>query len=164
MGFLRTKTIKGNEYLYYVENKYKSGKIVQKSKKYLGRVLEFEKEKDLEVDSEIFTTLSFDASIMKLIGTELLNRGFDQKKEIFEKGNITVNLRKKKVWNKNREIAIKMNQGYLCNYNLKKLLNFKVEEDWNYKDIGLNLANILANNGIKPKPEEFITIVQSMLN
>jgi len=38
MSFIRTKTIKGNQYSYLVENKRINGKVVQKNLQYLGRV------------------------------------------------------------------------------------------------------------------------------
>jgi len=38
MSFMRTKTIKGNQYQYLVENKRVNGKVMQKCVKYLGRV------------------------------------------------------------------------------------------------------------------------------
>ena len=45
MAFLRIKKVKGNEYAYLVENKWKSGSR-QKVKGYIGRVHRFDKKED----------------------------------------------------------------------------------------------------------------------
>ena len=37
MSFVRTKTIKGNQYYYLVENKRVNGRVIQKCLKYLGK-------------------------------------------------------------------------------------------------------------------------------
>ena len=89
MTFVRTKKIKGNEYAYIVENKWKKrgNKVKQKTKKYLGRVYRFDRVNvmdfyehyDISDVDEYLKQNSKDKIILDLIKLGLFNYGFEEK-------------------------------------------------------------------------------------
>jgi len=73
MTFIRTKRIKGHKYAYLVRNYWTKKGSRQKSKKYLGRVVEFPKVKDIDFFFYFGRNYSpRDKTVLQLV-TDLLN-------------------------------------------------------------------------------------------
>ena len=124
MAFIRTKKIKGAEYAYIVENKWKkrSKKVKQKTKKYLGRVYRFDKKKDIgffefhSVSDEIkyVEERKKEDIIVDLVKWELIKHGFNEEKAGFVNGDCIFKVKERKVVNsKGNKIALAFNEGYL---------------------------------------------------
>jgi hypothetical protein len=99
------------------------------------------------------------AEIVKdLARYELIMRGFEQKGNILVKDKLNFNLELNKFVNKNGEeekAVIEMNEGFLCKYTLRKLINFKAWEDDEH-DIGIRLAKTFLETGLKVPEELFV--------
>jgi hypothetical protein len=148
--FIRTKKIKNNDYAYLVENQWVKGRIKQKVKKYLGRVHEVKRTGN---DSTVNKNYSKDDLLKKIMITELLNHGFEEKKNLLKKENIIINTKNLSVKNNKKNIVLRMNEGFMCKETIKKLFKIKKEEE---NTPGLKLANSFAEAGIKPDKEIFV--------
>ena len=164
--FGRVKKIKGKPYLYIVENKWRKGKVRQVVKKYLGRVFELEKMNN----KDFFGFFSINkindylkaksrAEIMKdLITLELFNHGFREKsKNKLKWGKITVDLGNRKIKIKKRNAVLKLNEGYLYEDIMKRLLEFSPKK--NKEKSGMELAQDFADSGISVPQEIFVGLV-----
>lgn len=194
MVFVRIKKINKNsngkkrtyKYAYLVENKWKpkskaqgpnkseKGKVMQKVKKYLGRVYEFDK-KDVMYEDFLDTDLmnyidikSPKEIVLDLVKWELVKHGFSVadggkgNKDIYEKDDCIVNVGKQKVLNKRgADIALSFNEGILCTFSLKKLLKFKFEGE--PEEIGYKVAKSMVELGIDTPKEAFVGIVQKII-
>jgi hypothetical protein len=134
MSFIRTKKIKGTEYAYIVENKWRKrrkNKVKQKTTKYLGRVFRFDRVSVLDffefykiedinkyLDEKSKYNILFD-----LIKLELTNHGFEEKKGLLEKEGCYFDFNEKRVrGSRSKKIAIAMNEGFLTNYAMKRMV------------------------------------------
>jgi hypothetical protein len=163
MSFIRTKKIKGAEYAYIVENRWRWKKTKQKAKKYLGRVYRHSKVnvKDFCVYYSIGNLDGYvessgkDEMIESLVELELHNHGFSLEDGIWSRDGCFVNLKERKVYN-NREndIALAFNEGYLTSYALRKLFCFEAE----CEEDGYDLAKMFVESGINVPKEIFIGI------
>ncbi|MBW2996433.1 hypothetical protein KY332_03975 [Candidatus Woesearchaeota archaeon] len=163
MAFIRTKKIKGAEYAYIVENRWKRKKTKQKSKKYLGRVYRFDRVNMMDfyefygisdVDKYL-AEKSKEEIIVDLIKLELFNHGFNEEKNCWRKGNCFLNLKEKKIYNeKGNNIALAFNEGFMTTYALRKLHNFRadVEEE------GYDFAKLFVEAGISIPKDVFVGI------
>jgi len=145
--FIRKKKIKGKEYAYLVENRYVKGKVKQKVKKYLGKVFKFERSSDFPVTT-VFDK-SREEAVKDLLKKELILRGFRVREGVLEKEGVVVDLDKCKVCFKNRNVCIELNEGFLCEYTLRRLLGLK-EGD------GYAVANALLGAGLKLSKDDFV--------
>jgi len=158
MGFIRIKKINGKEYAYLVENKWYKRGFKSKGKgsrqtvsKYLGRVYKFDK---VIVDKDFFqykhindgqqylVDNSYDKIIKDLIRWELYRHNIDSNEYKIDFGN-------KKVKQNSKLISIKINEGFLNNYTLRRLFNPK-------KDNSLYLAKCFVEAGIEVPKEVFV--------
>jgi len=169
MSFIRIKKIKGNEYAYLVQNKWRrcigrKGKSAkQKVKEYLGRVyrlgIEYKDKGFWEtVDSEPETYLRLatkDKIIHDLIRFELIRHGFANIKDKWKKDELEVDILKRKIVNKiNTRSVIAMNEGYMCSYNLKRI--FRYEQRGDITETGYELARLFVESGIDIPQEVFV--------
>ena len=132
--FLRTKEVKGNSYLYAVENTWKKKKgVKQKVKKYLGRVHTFRESKK-KVEFEEFLDLHYnfkfeeylennepDRIVSDLVRWELYKKGFSLEKDgRMKKRKLIVNTNnKRKVFSYNgKPFSIKSSEGFLNNLSI----------------------------------------------
>ncbi|MBD3248608.1 hypothetical protein GF336_01010 [Candidatus Woesearchaeota archaeon] len=159
--FIRTKKVKGYEYAYLVSNKLSRGKVKQKSRKYLGRVYRFDrKESDffdiytiVDVMGHIKEKKSSEI-IKEIVEWELYNHGFKQKEGIWRKDECFVDTAKKKVYNKkNSKAALAFNEGYLCEYGIRRLINFRKKND--ESDV-YRLAKLFVETGLNVPKEVFV--------
>jgi hypothetical protein len=167
--YIRTKNIPtkklSSTYAYLVKSKRRHSKVKQKNLKYLGRVyklnqleLSLQEYLNEDITSFIFNTPKKQV-ILKLIEFELLNHGFNRSNDgqfIFEQ--IKADLNKLKIKNNlNNNTVLEINEGFLCEYTINSMLNFKFP-NLNEKECGKYLANALLNTGIKLNQELFINL------
>ena len=162
MTFVRTKKIKGNEYAYIVENKWKKrgNKVKQKTKKYLGRVYRFDRVNvmdfyehyDISDVDEYLKQNSKDKIILDLIKLGLFNYGFEEKDGKFVRENCFFD--GKRFFSRRGKIALAFNEGFLSDFTLKRVLNFKadVEED------GAIFAKYFVESGLAVPQDVFVGI------
>ena len=154
MAFVRVKRISGGQYAYLVENNWTGKGARQKVSRYLGKIHAAEKSKSESLAA--FLKLSdlgkyvgendFAAIARDLIRLELHNHGV---KDVY------VNFQESRVLNaRGKEIAVAMNDGFLCSHTLKSLLEYRPEEDYS----GYKLADLITAAGIVPEQDVFIEL------
>ena len=157
MGFIRLKKINGKEYAYLVENKWYKRKFKNKNKgsrqkvsKYLGKVYFFDKEKDVEFinfkninDLEHYLKNNNKNQIVKdLVEWELFRNNIDKKEFI-------INFNDKKIKKKNKEVSLKLNEGFLNSYTLNRLFSLKSDDSY-------YLAKCFVEAGVEVPKEVFV--------
>ncbi|MCK5283354.1 MAG: hypothetical protein KAK00_08160 [Nanoarchaeota archaeon] len=183
MSFIRIKKIgnkngKKYEYGYVVENKWRKrlkkgkGGSRQKVSKYLGKVLRLEnideKIKDCgddgffefigNKDIEEYLKNKKRRIVNDLIRYELSLRGFDENKGIIERGGIRYELKQERFVNSDGEdekVLIEMNEGFLCRYTIRKLINFKARDE-DERENGVKLAKAFLGAGLRVPKEIFV--------
>jgi hypothetical protein len=155
MGFIRTKKISGNEYAYLVENKWYKQKYKgkgrgsrQKVTRYMGRVYRFDKviDKDFShyvgFDFQEYVVNNTQESVIKeLVRWELFRHNVDS---VFN-----VDFNGKKVFRNNKEVSLKINEGFLNGYTLRRLFNLKSGKSY-------YLAKCFVEAGIDIPKEVFV--------
>ncbi len=163
--YIRTKQRKNGKYAYLVKNKrYKTKKHPKQIiMKYLGKVYTPEKidSKTLYEPEKYIKNNSSKDIIKHLLELELINHNFKKNKDIYSLGNLTVNLAINKVTNNNK-ISIELNEGFLNNYTLKQLFNYKHNPIQPLMDQGKNLANLLVSTGLKLDDEIFLRLFEKI--
>ena len=164
MAFIRIKRIKGNEYAYIVENKWKKKKVKQKTKKYLGRVYRFDvKDSDFfsfyNVGVEDYISKnSKDQMIKDLIRWELVRHGFIEEGGVLINGGCKVDISKKKVLNdKVNNIALAFHEGYMLGDGLSRLFKFEAS----VQEEAYDLAKLFVESGFQVTQEVFVGIFQT---
>lgn len=157
MGFIRIKRINGKEYAYLVENKWykrrskgKSKGCRQKVSKYLGKVYSFDKAQNhdffnfgkIENVEQYLINNTQDNIIKDLVIWELFrhNVNIDE---------FSIDFNNKKVTKSKKGVSIKINEGFLCSYTLRRLFNLK-------KDDSYYLAKCFVDAGIEVPKEIFV--------
>ena len=154
MTFFRIKKIKGNEYVYRVENEWGGKSSRQKVKGYLGRAFrpdlksnlvfnEFCKISDIE---KYFNNNTTEKIIKDLIEWEIAMHAI-------EKENFDIRLEDKKIQKRGKDIVIVINGGFMCGFTLANLLEFKTESE---EQDGNRLARAFVEAGIRIPEEVFI--------
>jgi len=165
MSFIRTKKIKGAEYAYIVENKWRKrrkNKVKQIMSKYLGRVYRFDKVKALDflefykiedVNKYLDSKSKYDI-LYDLIKLELFNHGFEENGGVLVKEKCYFDLKENRFRSKrSRKIAIAMNEGFLTNYAIKNILHFEAFDE---EEDGYLLAKLFVEAGLNIPKEIFI--------
>lgn len=164
MAFIRTKKIKGAEYAYIVENiwKKRGRKVKQKTKKYLGKVyrvdrvnlMDFNEFHNIEDINDYIDRATTEKILIDLIKLELFNYGFKEtKEEIWQREDCFFDLKNKKTYNnKKKPIAVALNDGFLTDYAVKKLLNFSAGSE----EEGYDLAKMFVEAGIAVPKDIFV--------
>ncbi len=174
--FIRSKKIKNQEYAYLVKNIWRKRKKSsrQKSSKYLGKLYKFNKIKNNSLEEYINITdlnkyleNTIHKKIIKdLFRLELLNHGFHQKSQnIFLLDNFKVNLSKKTVIDTKtkKPICLEINNNFLCNYTLSRLIDFIPKKGLTELQIGKQLANSFESAGILVHKDVFVIIAKKVL-
>jgi len=168
MAFIRTKKIKGNEYAYIVENKWKKKGAKQKSKKYLGRVYRFDRANmmDFFEHFEINDLGKYLGErgkqdiLLDLVRLELYNHGFDEEKGIWSNGEVNFDEKTMKLQNsKGKDVAISLNDGYLTGYSLRKILRFRAFDE----EEGYDFAKMFIEAGIAVPKDVFAGMFMKIL-
>jgi len=165
MSFIRTKKIKGAEYAYIVENKWRKrrkNKVKQITSKYLGRVFRFDRVSVLDffefykiedINKYLDEKSKYDI-LVDLIKLELSNHGFEEKDGMLGKEGCCFDLNEKRVrTSRSKKIAIAMNEGFLTNYAIKKILRFEAFDE---EEDGYLLAKLFVEAGLNIPKEVFV--------
>ena len=165
MSFIRTKKIKGTEYAYIVENKWRKrrkNKVKQIMSKYLGRVFRFDRVSVLDffefykiedINKYLDEKTKYDI-LYDLIKLELGNHGFEEEEGLLQKQGCYFDLKENRVrTQKSKKIAIAMNEGFLTNYAIKKILRFEAFDD---EEDGYLLAKLFVEAGLNIPKEVFV--------
>jgi len=155
MTFFRIKKVKGKEYAYVVENRWKRVGSRQKVKAYLGRAYRFDFKNDVDflhfVKTENYKAYlnSRDENniVRDLIEWEFLKHNINSQE-------FKVDLSDTRVKKGERNIVLLLNDGFMCNLTLKNLLDFKANGD--EEDDGYRFARAFVEAGIKVPHEIFI--------
>jgi len=165
MSFIRTKKIKGAEYAYIVENKWRKrrkNKVRQITNKYLGRVYRFDRDSVIDffefykiedINKYLDEKSRYDV-LLDLIKLELSNHGFEEKDGLMQKEGCYFDSNEKKVYNKKtKKIAIAINEGFLTNYAIKKILRFEAFDE---EEDGYLLAKLFVEAGLNIPKDIFV--------
>ena len=164
MVFVRIKRISGKEYAYLVSNSWTGSGPRQKVSEYLGKAIRPAKAKSeglgaflgITSDRELADWIaksSFAEIAAALIKLELKNHDMEDSrgyKTNAEKAEFTDENGKKTVF--------AFNDGFLCSYTAKKLLDYDGAADYS----GYNLADALTAAGIAAEKDVFILLFGKM--
>jgi len=172
MSFIRTKKIKGTEYAYIVENKWRKrrkNKVRQKTNKYLGRVFRFDRVSVLDffefyniedINKYIDAKSKYDI-LYDLIKVELYNHGFEENRKLLKKEICCFDLNEKRLKSeRTKKIAIAMNEGFLTNYAIKKILKFEAFDE---EEDGYLLAKLFVEAGLNIPKDVFVGYFKKVL-
>ncbi len=174
--FIRIKKIKNQEYAYLVSNVWKKRKKAsrQKVSRYLGKIYKIHKTKDISLEEFLkisdmrnyIEKTNFEKIIKDLIKFELCKLDFQKyTKNIWLLNNFKVNLKNKTVEDTKtkKRICLEINNNFLCNYTLSKLLNFSPKKNLTDIQIGKELANAFESAGVLVNKEVFVSIAKKIL-
>lgn len=161
MTFFRIKKIKGKEYAYLVENEWKKKGSRQKVKGYLGRAYRFDLVNNVDFLQyyKIENTQSYvenndkNKILNDLIEWELFKFGI--KREEFR-----IDLSNMKIKKKKKNVALLVNDGFMCWFSLRNLIEFKPEGD--EQSDGYRLARAFVEAGIKVPQEVFVGLFSKL--
>jgi len=157
MAFFRIKKIKGKEYAYLVENKWNRKGSRQKVKGYIGRAYRF----DLKSNVDFWEFLKI-ADVQDYIEKNNKNKVINDllEWELFKfginKNEFSVDLSNLKIQKNKKDVALFINDGFMCNLTLKNLLEFKAEGD--EQTDGYRLARAFVEAGIKVPQDVFVSV------
>src|SRR3989338_1745330 len=173
--FIRIKKIKKYKYAYRVKNKWTKKGARQKTVGYLGRVYELQASDSnneensfnifIKIGLEQYLLASKPKDIVRdYIGYELHKHGFisdikessDYKDVWINKENITVNLNELTIKKGNANVVLHLNNDFLCEYSLKKLLNFRSKSD--QEECGREFAQAFVSAGIPIEQKIFVEV------
>lgn len=162
MVFLRTKRINRHHYCYLVENHHTKNGPRQKVKKYLGKAIRLEKTRETPFPSPVPFLLPAQTSktelLRSLIAWELKQHNFREKNYFLTNKDITFNRQTFQLKKQNKDIVLQLNEGFLSEFTLKRLLNFKKTND--LKQDAPQFAKYFVEAGINIPQEVFITCYQ----
>jgi len=170
MAFIRTKKIKNKEYAYIVENKWRKrgNKVKQKTKKYLGRVYRHDKvnEEDfyqfhnIEDVDDYLEDKDKEEVINDLLKWELKKHGFEEKENKWVKKNCFLDIDKKKIYNKKgNKIALGINEGFLTDYTVRRIINFSADT----REEGYDFAKMFVEAGISIPKQIFVELFKKSM-
>ncbi|MCF7798738.1 hypothetical protein K9M74_02440 [Candidatus Woesearchaeota archaeon] len=159
--FVRAKKVKEKQYAYLVENDWVKGKVKQKVKNYLGRIIQVPPINELVIVSPIDFSLSKKDCIRQLITAEFLKRGFSLKGNFLINEDIKISLNTGKITADKKNVVLLINERYLYYQLLDNLLDFfapESEEDTK----GEKLATAFSDAGIAIASEHFIALYKKI--
>ena len=170
MVFIRLKkrSYKSGEnfYAYLVGNKWENNTSKQEIKRYIGRYIKLDSNKNSEIKINEVKTIKKKDILLYLLKKQLLSYDFKEKvKHLFiHKAGFSVNLKNNKVLNKktNKKICLGLNNGFLCSHTLKKLSEFKTPKD--KKKTGIKLIKLFLDLGINTNKELFLEIFNKFID
>ncbi len=168
--FLRTKEVKGNSYLYAVENKWRKTKgVKQKVKKYLGRVHTFRESKKKVEFEEYLDNNESDRIVSDLVRWELYKKGFSLEEDgSMKRKKLMINANKKRnvLEYNGRPFSIKSGEGFLNNFSINAIMRYKLnvggewEGDIDKRKVGMKLARMFVDGGIKVPKNVFVSLFE----
>ena len=163
MTFIRRKKFNEKEYAYLVETIKTDSGPRQKVKQYLGKVHKLEKNEISNTTETITSTISSSNNIdflNKMIIRELKQNGLKEKNNEFQNKSIVFSSEKLSLNKKtnNKPAVANINEGYLCDFTLKRISMFNKTEDLT-KD-AQTLAKYFLEAGLQISKEEFVNYYQ----
>ena len=166
--YIRVKTIKKQEYGYLVQSKWNKKQATSKQKfsQYLGRIYKPERQYKLTLMSinkiqdlnEYLNSRDYQQILRGLISVDLLNHNLNRNKDVFSDTDYYIDLVNLKVYNKKlNPCVVKINNGYLCDYTLKKLFDIK-PTNTNEIQFGKELAHVVIEAGIGIEKDLFVLL------
>lgn len=154
--FIRIKKIKGQKYAYLVKNTWTREGARQKVGKYLGKVIKPDKKQNkvlkehfnIENIPEYVSKTELNTILKDLVLLELINHELPS--GLFDPGTLTFA-------EQNRQIVLELNQGFLCQDTLKRVLDYKSEGDEGFK-----LAELLLAAGLTMEKELFVELFEKL--
>ena len=148
--FFRTKKVKGIEYAYIVENKWKKSSQ-QKVKEYLGRVFRFEIlfENSFPNGNDLSNYLEhtdFSKIVKELVEWEFVRHKIPK--------DFYLDFENFKLQKSKKNVVVLINDGFMCGKTLKNLIEFQIEGD--EETDGYRLARAFVEAGIKVPNEIFV--------
>jgi hypothetical protein len=163
MGFIRTKTLKGNNYAYLVENRWRRKTSKQRVKKYLGRVIPIHTSEDVDFSTfincqdilEYAKANPAEKIIEDLLVYEIYKAGFKKVDGLKWLCNgFLIDLEKKTASRDCKNVVLKLHDGFLCCDTIEALYSFN--RKGRTKKDALSLARIFIDAGINIPKELFI--------
>ena len=160
MVFFRIKKVKEKEYAYLVENEWKSGTSRQKVKGYLGRAYKFNLKNDIDFRQFIKTDdiknciegNDYIKIISDLVEWELFK--FNVDRSVF-----SIDFANRKIQKNKKDVALLINEGFMCSLTLKNLFEFKLGND--ETDV-YRFARAFVEAGIKVPQEAFVNLFEKL--
>jgi len=152
MSFLRSKKVNGQKYCYLVENKHTVNGSRQKVKKYLGKVVRLEKKSGefrFNLDGSDKREI-----IGLLVKWELGRHGFKLDAGVYDNEGVVFDPKNFKTNCGRKAVTLGINEGFLCDFTLRRLLRFKNSGDFQ-KD-AVKLAKYFVEAGIEVPQEVFV--------
>lgn len=153
--FVRVKKIKGQRYGYLVQNSWTKEGTRQKVGKYLGKVHRPEKKLNATLSEHFNLNLNefvakndLKSIVHHLVLLELHNHGLP--KEAFDPLTLTFT-------EQTKGKVLEINQGYLCQATLEKVLAYQSEADE-----GFALAELLLAAGLNVEKELFVELFEKL--
>lgn len=158
--FFRIKKIKGKEYMYIVENSWNRKGSRQKVKGYIGRVYRFGLKNNVGFSEYINQNIqdyiennTKNKVMSDLVEWELFKFGID-------KNEFAIDLTNTILQKNRRNVALLLNEGFMCSRTLKNLLEFKAERD--EEEDGYRFARCFVEAGIKVPQEVFVGLFSKL--
>jgi len=164
MAFIRTKKIYGKDYAYLVENRWYKRKHKGKNKgprqrvnKYLGRVYSFNKTEYIDFYSfkkiaDLGQYLKDNSNNKNQVFRDLVE--WEMFRHNINNNEFSIDFNNKKIINKNnnnKEISLRMNEGFLNSFTLARLFNLKSGDSY-------YLAKCFVEAGIEIPQEVFVGV------
>lgn len=161
MVFFRIKKIKGKEYAYTVENEWKKGGSRQKVKGYIGRAYRFNLMNNVDF-LEYFKIENVQNYIESNEKNKIVNDLIEW--EIFKfsinRQEFLIDLSNAKLQKNKKNVALLVNEGFMCSLTLKNLIEYKTEGD--EQGDGYRLARAFVEAGINVPREIFIGLFSKL--
>lgn len=157
--FVRAKSIKGQKYGYLVKNSWVKGKVKQKTKKYLGKIIPITPEVDIQYDIDF--SQSKRQVLRDIIGSVLIASGFKKKGLLYYNENITVHVGTAKILAGKASCVLQLHDRYVYSGLLKQFLDYYEPEDDTERP-GTRLAKLLSDIGINIPPKIFIQLYKKI--
>jgi len=166
--YIRVKTIKNQEYGYLVQSKWnrKQSTSKQRFSQYLGRIYQPKKQYNLDLMGinkiqdiqDYFDSKDYQRILRDIISVDLLNHDLKRNKNIFSDADYYIDMENLKVYNKKlNSCIIKINNGYLCDYTLRRLFSIK-PSNTNEIQFGKELARAVIETGIGIEKDMFVLL------
>jgi hypothetical protein len=162
VAFVRAKTIKGQKYAYFVQNKWVKGKVKQVTKKYLGKIIFLEPEKDSE-EIILDAKKTKKQLILDILRHTFYKYGFidHTRKNAVLKGSLEVHLSSGSITDTGKNVVLQLNDRYVYPALLLSLLDFYQPEAEDERP-GTRLAKVFSDAGIAITPDQFVLLYKKI--
>lgn len=161
--FIRTKKINNKRYAYLVQNIWSEAGSKQKVAAYLGKI-----HSPVKKETPLTSTANTPQGIIsELIENELRQHQFKEHPDntaLFIYDMLIYNKKTQTLKEKNKDVVLKINDGYLCGYTMQKMEEeCKVQRQRQDPHVrAVKLAETLVAAGLKVPQETFIKLHQAI--